>query len=253
MLQSSQFSVNPLNIKFLFIITFYFLLTIVTIIISLLPLTLYAFFVLQQKNIFYFITFPLFGILLWLVSFLIFVTLHGRVIVKISLPKIKEGSYPLKSSQNLIYSIRLSADNIAKYWCKTFEIIPFITQLYLNKFFLKAYGVKIGKNAYISTEVRIDGIPLIEFGDNIFIGPRAIIGAHINHGGDQLGGNILYRGVKIGNNCFIGNNAAIIPGVKMGDNSVLGAMSVVLLDTEIPSNETWVGMPAKMIKKNGSN
>ncbi len=181
---------------------------------------------------------------------MIFVTIHGRIVVPISLPKIKEGSYSLRSSQNLIYSIRLSADNIAKYWCKTFEIIPFLTQLFLNKFFLSAYGVKFGKNIYIATEVRIDGIPLIEFGDNVFIGPRAIVGAHINHGGNELGGNILYKKVKIGSNCFIGHNAVLTPGGKMGNNSVLGAFSVGLLDADIPENETWVGMPAKFMKKN---
>lgn len=195
-------------------------------------------------------TIPIVGPFLWLVSFMLFVTIHGRIVVRISLPKIKEGSYPLKSSQNLIYSMRLSADNMAKYWCKTFEVVPFLTQLFLNKFYLSAYGVKFGKNTYIATEVRIDGIPLIEFGDNIFIGPRAIVGAHINHGGTELGGNILYKRVIIGNNCFIGHNAVITPGGVMGNNSVLGAFSVALLDAEIPESETWVGMPARFMKKN---
>lgn len=155
----------------------------------------------------------------------------------------------MKSSQNLIYSVRLSADNIAKYWCKTFEIIPFFTQIFLNKFYLSAYGVKFGKNTYIATEVRIDGVPLIEFGDNVFIGPRAIIGAHINHGGSELGGNIHYKRVKVGNNVFIGNNSVITPGGIIGNNSILGGMSAMLLDAEIPDGETWVGMPAKFLKK----
>lgn len=244
---------NHLNLRFFFIITAYSILTILSIIISLSPLTYYLFTVVQSNDYLFFLSIPVIGPLLWLISFLIFVTIHGRLISRFCLPQIKEGSYPLKSRTNLIYSIRLSADNIAKYWCKTFEIIPFLTQLYLNKFFLSAYGVKFGKNTYISTEVRIDGIPLIEFGDNLFIGPRAIVGAHINHGGDELGGNILYKHVKVGNNCFIGHNAVLTPGGKMGNKSVLGAFSVALLNVDIPENETWVGMPAKFMKKNGNS
>ena len=222
-------------------------------IISLSPLTFYLYRVSQQPDYFSYMTLVIGLPFFWFFSFLIFVTLHGRIIVRISLPKIKEGSISMRSSQNLLYSIRLSADNIAKYWCKTFEWIPFLTQLFLTKFYLSAYGVKFGKNTYIATEVRIDGIPLIEFGDNVFIGPRAIIGAHINHGGNELGGNILYSKVKVGNNCFIGNNAVLTPGGKMGNNSVLGAFSVALLHANIPENETWVGMPAKLLKRNNNS
>ena len=242
-----------LKLRFFFVITVYSILTILSIIISLSPLTYYLFIVVHSNDYLYYLSIPVIGFFLWLISFMIFVTIHGRLISRFSLPQIKEGSYPLKSGTNLIYSIRLSADNIAKYWCKTFEVIPFITQLYLNKFFLSAYGVKFGKNTYIATEVRIDGIPLIEFGDNVFIGPRAIVGAHINHGGDELGGNILYKRVKVGNNCFIGHNAVLTPGGKMGNNSVLGAFSVALLNADIPEDETWVGMPAKFMKKNGNS
>ena len=241
-----------LNLRFIFIITVYSILTLLAIIISLSPLTYYSYFVLQSKDYLYYLSFPVIGLLFWLISFMIFVTIHGRLISRFFLPQIKEGSYPLKSRTNLIYSIRLSADNIAKYWCKTFEIIPFLTQLYLNKVFLSAYEVKFGKNTYIAIELSIDGILLIEFGDNVFIDHRTIVGAHINHDRDELGGNILYKHVKVWNNCFIGYNAGLIPDVKMGNKSVLGANSVALLNVDIPENETWVGMPAKFMKKNGN-
>lgn len=213
------------------------------------PLTYYIYLVFTHSDYLYYLSLVLALPLLWFVALVIFLIIHGRIVVSLFLPKIKEGSYPIKSSQNLIYSIRLSADNIAKYWVKTFEVVPFFTQLFLNKFFLRCYGVKFGKNTYISTEVRIDGIPLIEFGDNVFIGPRAIVGAHINHGGTEHGGSILYKKVKVGNNCFIGHNAILTPGGIMGNNSVLGGFSVGLLDTHIPEGETWVGMPARPIKK----
>jgi acetyltransferase-like isoleucine patch superfamily enzyme len=229
--------------------TNYIVFTIITLILSFAPMSYYIFEVVHQTDYMYYFTLIIGLPIFWLVSYLVFVTIHGRVCVRLFLPSIKEGSYPIKSSQNLIYSIRLSADNMAKYWTKTFEVVPFLTQLFLNKFYLSAYGVKFGKNTYIATEVRIDGVPLIEFGSNLFIGPRAIVGAHIN----LKGGNILYKKVKVGNNCFIGNNAVITPGGKMADNSILGGFSVTLLNIEISEGETWVGMPAKPLKKNESS
>lgn len=181
----------------------------------------------------------------WLVGFFIFVTIHGRVLVKIVLPTIPEGTFSILSEENKIYSLRLSADNIAKYWCKSLEWIPFLSQLFLYKQSLQSYGVKFGKNAYLATETRIDGVPLIEVGDNFFIGPRGVLGAHIN----LKGGEIMYKKLKIGNNCFVGSLSVLTPGCSMGDNSILGGVSITLPDTHIPENETWIGMPAKAIKK----
>jgi acetyltransferase-like isoleucine patch superfamily enzyme len=238
-----------MTIKFLSILFIYTLGTMVCLTIALTPLTYYLYYLIlnvETINLFYFLTMPLGLAFFWLLGFFIFITIHGRIWVKTSLPTIKEGSFPISSDINRIYSLRLSADNIAKYWAKSLEWIPFIAQLVLYKQMLKAYGVKFGSNVYISTETRIDGISLIEIGNNVFIGPRAIIGAHINHKGDK----IKYKGVKIGNGCFIGNNSVLTPGCQVGDNSIVGAFTVALLDTIIPANETWIGMPAKRLKQN---
>lgn len=53
---------------------------------------------------------------------------------------------------------------------------------------------------------------------------------------------------EIGENCFIGINAMILPGVKIGNNVIIGASSVVTKD--IPDGCIAVGNPAKVIKKN---
>ena len=51
--------------------------------------------------------------------------------------------------------------------------------------------------------------------------------------------------IKIGKNCFIGNNCTILPGVEMGDNCILGAGSV--LNSSTPPNSVFAGTPAKFI------
>ncbi|WP_171016266.1 DapH/DapD/GlmU-related protein [Pseudomonas sp. F(2018)] len=53
--------------------------------------------------------------------------------------------------------------------------------------------------------------------------------------------------VVIGDACWIGANVLINPGVSIGENSVVGANSVVVRD--IPPNEIWGGVPAKLIRK----
>lgn len=52
--------------------------------------------------------------------------------------------------------------------------------------------------------------------------------------------------VKIGNYCWIGGGAIILPGVEIGDNSVIGAGSVVTKN--IPENSVAAGNPCKVIK-----
>ena len=51
--------------------------------------------------------------------------------------------------------------------------------------------------------------------------------------------------IKIGQNCFVGNNCTFLPGAKMGDNCILGAGS--LLNSSMPDNSVYAGVPAKFI------
>lgn len=53
--------------------------------------------------------------------------------------------------------------------------------------------------------------------------------------------------VVLGSYSWIGANVFINPGVSIGDNSVVGANSVVTKN--IPCNEIWGGVPARLIKK----
>lgn len=55
--------------------------------------------------------------------------------------------------------------------------------------------------------------------------------------------------IKIGNNCFIGTNAIILPDVTLGNNVVVGAGSVVT--KSFPNDVIIAGNPAKVIKRLG--
>ena len=51
--------------------------------------------------------------------------------------------------------------------------------------------------------------------------------------------------IEIGDNSFIGANAAIMPNVHIGSNCIVAAGSIVTKD--IPDGEIWGGAPAKFI------
>lgn len=55
--------------------------------------------------------------------------------------------------------------------------------------------------------------------------------------------------VHIGENCWIGAGAIIVPGVTIGDNTVIGAGSVVTRD--IPANCVAAGCPCRVLRQIG--
>lgn len=59
--------------------------------------------------------------------------------------------------------------------------------------------------------------------------------------------NISYKGIVIGNNCWLGSGCVILDNVILGDNCVVGAGAVVT--KSFPKNTLIVGVPAKIVKK----
>lgn len=86
----------------------------------------------------------------------------------------------------------------------------------------------------IGNGVKIDN--LVHIAHNVEIGENTIITACA----------MIAGSVKIGKNCWIAPNASIMNGIIIGDNVTVGLGAVVLKD--IPSGETWAGVPAKKLK-----
>ena len=55
------------------------------------------------------------------------------------------------------------------------------------------------------------------------------------------------RPIRIGNRCFIGGGATIMPGVTIGDGSIVGAGSIVFDD--VPPHCAVAGNPARVIRE----
>ena len=115
----------------------------------------------------------------------------------------------------------------------------------------KARGLKVGKDVIFIEAPKFGSEPyLIEIGDRTKITANCTF---INHDGamyvirsmEKYADARNFERIKIGRNCFIGNNCTILPGIEMGDNCILGAGSV--LNSSMPDNTVFAGVPARFI------
>lgn len=135
-----------------------------------------------------------------------------------------------------------------------------------NLWITSPFYVDYGKNIYFGNhcEVNMNCTFLddnqIIIGDNALIAPNVQIytAYHPTNARDRFGtpkddGSFTFcrtmtAPVVIGNHCWIGGGAVILPGVTIGDNVVIGAGSVVTKD--IPANTVAAGNPCRVLRNN---
>ena len=102
-------------------------------------------------------------------------------------------------------------------------------------------GAKIGKGL------------MIDHGMGVVIGETAEIGDNCTlYQGVTLGGtgkDVGKRHPTLGNNVMVGAGAKVLGPFRIGDNTKIASNAVVL--EEIPDNCTAVGIPAKIVRKEG--
>lgn len=97
-------------------------------------------------------------------------------------------------------------------------------------------SVKIGYGFFIGHEICI------------VINEHSIIGNNVNVSQFMNIGTNYKTPAIIGDNVYIGPNAALVEDVKIGSNSTIGAGAVVTKD--VPENATVAGVPAKVLNYN---
>jgi len=123
-----------------------------------------------------------------------------------------------------------------------FFIARLISQM--NRFFT---GVEIHPGAQIGRGLFID------HGSGVVIGETTVIGDNCTiYQGATLGGtgkDVGKRHPTLGNNVMVGAGAKILGPFKVGDNAKIASNAVVL--EEIPPDSTAVGVPARVVRRNG--
>ena len=121
-----------------------------------------------------------------------------------------------------------------------------------RKYLIKQ-GCKIGEGTRFISDVSIGGTEpyLITVGKDCLISSNVNLFTH--DGGVKVLNSLSYfkqrhdkiGPITIGDNCFIGHGAIILPNVTIGSNVIIGAGSIVCKD--LPSNAVYAGVPAKKI------
>jgi acetyltransferase-like isoleucine patch superfamily enzyme len=113
--------------------------------------------------------------------------------------------------------------------------------------------VKIGNQTIIGENCIIHGPGGIEIGDNVLISDAVLINAGLHVYSDKnktvLSQGITTKGIKIGNDVWLGTGVLVKDGVTIGNGCVVGAGSVV--SESLPDYSVALGMPAKVVGSRG--
>jgi acetyltransferase-like isoleucine patch superfamily enzyme len=110
--------------------------------------------------------------------------------------------------------------------------------------------IKIGKSVGIGEYAYLGGAGGLEIGDECIIGQYFSCHPE-NHIFENTDVSIRHqgtirKGIKIGNNCWIGSKVSVLDGVEIGEGSVVAAGSVV--NKSFPAGSVIGGVPAKLLK-----
>lgn len=108
-------------------------------------------------------------------------------------------------------------------------------------------GIEIHPGAVIGKGLFID------HGMGVVIGETSIVGDNCTiYQGVTLGGTGKEQGKRhptLGDNVMVGSGAKVLGPFTVGENSKIAAGAVVL--SEVPPNSTCVGVPAKIVRRDG--
>lgn len=125
---------------------------------------------------------------------------------------------------------------------RMFTIARMISQLCRFRTGIEIHpGATIGKGLFIDHGMGVVIGETAEIGDNCLI-----------YQGVTLGGTGKDKGKRhptLGNNVVVGSGAKVLGPFRVGDNAKIAAGAVVL--EEVPANSTAVGVPARIVRRNG--
>lgn len=111
-------------------------------------------------------------------------------------------------------------------------------------------GFRVGNNVGLGDKCHYGCAGGIEIGDNTIVGIYVTMHSENHNFSDfsipiRLQG-VSHRGIKIGNNCWIGAKSTILDGTVIGDGCIVAAGAVVR--GVYPANCVIGGIPSKIIK-----
>jgi maltose O-acetyltransferase len=108
--------------------------------------------------------------------------------------------------------------------------------------------ISIGDGSFINVGCVFDNAAAITIGSGCAVGHEAMFttGTHDIGGPTQRAGSACPAPIVVGDGCWIGARAILLPGVTVGAGCVIGAGAVVREDCE--PNGLYVGVPARRLR-----
>ncbi len=138
---------------------------------------------------------------------------------------------------------------------------------------LRWAGATVGKNVRINSSAVFNGNGDLCIGDDVWIGAasvimpiapaRVAIGSHVDIGpgvmiltgsheidpdGLHIGGRGTAKSVTLGDGCWLGARATILPGVSLAEKTLVAAGAVIAKSVDVPCSLV-AGVPAVMKKQ----
>lgn len=106
--------------------------------------------------------------------------------------------------------------------------------------------IAIGRGTFVNLGCMFDGH--VRIGERCAIGMEAAFISSTHELGDhwRRAGALSFHPITIGDGCWIGSRAMILPGVTIGDGAVVAAGSVVREDCQ--PDTLYAGVPARAIR-----
>ena len=116
-------------------------------------------------------------------------------------------------------------------------------------------GVRIGRQTTFGNDCFFGAAGGIDIGEAVVVGQYVRFHSE-NHNFNDLhtlikDQGVTHKGIKIGNNCWIGSGVVFLDGAELGDGCVVAANAVV--SKKFLANTVVGGVPAKVIKLRGDN
>jgi maltose O-acetyltransferase len=118
----------------------------------------------------------------------------------------------------------------------------------LDRCYFESEHVSLGNGVGVNTGCFFEGHGRILVGRDTFIGPQVMIVTSVHEfgPGGEVARQPAYRDVRIGDRCWIGARATILPGVSIGDGTVVAAAALVTKDCE--PGALYGGVPARRLR-----
>lgn len=195
---------------------------------------------------------------------LIFNELCGRFIAVIKFRRLIDASVSassvIRSPRQIISGKHLKVDKSCYIDALSVEGINFGDRVTVGKFTCiectgtladLGKGLKVGSNVGLGTHGFYGCAGGIEIGNDVIIGNYCSFHSEnhnfLDHSLPIRLQGVSRKGIKIGNNCWIGAKATILDGVEIGDGCVIAACALVTKGT-YPANSVIGGVPARIIK-----